>query len=379
MTLAACKFIVRLSLCVTMLSTARAQGPSNGSSPPADTDSSFLHSLSIGIRGHFGTFMANLPKLQYVQDGYTMLGELDIVSQTNGRKSWQQSTNYPELGIGFLYGQSGASVYIGHIAAILPFINFHLFEKGPVSLNWRMGVGPAWIQKAFNPKTDYQNFVIGSHLNACINLLLSTEIRLLPRTSLDLGFSFTHISNGSMALPNLGLNTPALSAGFRYDLYPRQKRIRHTLPPIKKKTNFYLYSFVAAKQSLPLESATYLVNVFAVEALHDISRTSRLGGGINMTLDRANNRQIPNSPEFAFDRSKSHWQASLYAAYEYVVGNLSFPLQVGYYLYNNYPVNSIYEYMGVKYSFALHWSAGFALKAHLGNGDFLQWGLGYKF
>lgn len=362
-----------------MLRPALAQPPASFPDGVEAANSSFGHSLSIGLRGHYGMFMANVPKLQYVQDGHTILGELDIVSQTNGKRAWEQFANYPQLGLAFLYGQSGASVYVGHLVVVLPFINFHLYDAGGINLNWRMGVGPAWVQKAFDPKSDYQNFVIGSHLNACINLVLSSEIRLLPHTALDLGFSFTHISNGGIALPNLGLNTPALSAGLRYDLFPGQKRISRTLPPVKKKTNYYLYAFAAGKQSLPLESAVYLVNVFEAEVLRDLSRTSRLGGGINMTLDRANNRQVPNSVDFAFDRSQSHWQASVYAAYEYVVGNLSFPLQAGYYLYNNYPINSVYEYIGVRYSFTPHWTAGFALKAHLGNGDFLQWGLGYKF
>jgi hypothetical protein len=323
--------------------------------------------------------MADAPKLQYVRDGHTRMVELDVMAQTTGKRSWQQTAHYPQAGLAFLYGESGASVYIGHIAAVLPVISFPLYEAGGITLNGRMGVGPAWVQKVFNAGTNYENFVIGSHLNACINLMLSSEIRLLPRASLDLGVSFTHISNGGIALPNLGLNVPALTAGLRYDLFPRQTRIKRTLAPVKKKTSLYLYSFVAGKQSLPLKSAVYLVNVFNLEALRDLSRTSRLGGGINMTLDRAGSREVPYSPTFVFDRSQSHWQASVYAVYEYVVDKLSFPLQAGYYLYNKYPVNSIYQNIGVKYRFAAHWSAGFALKAHLGNGDFLQWGLGYKF
>lgn len=328
---------------------------------------------------HCGSFIANKPKLQYVQDGYTFLGEFDILSRTIGTRPWQQFANYPKIGLAILYGQSGASTYIGHVAALLPFVNFQLYETGGITANLRMGVGPGWVQKVFNPETNYQNLVIGSHLNACLNLMLSTEMRLLPHTFLDLGFSFTHLSNGSFTLPNLGLNIPALTVGLRYDLFPEQKRLHQYVPPPKKKINYYLYSFVAGKQSLPLESAVYLVNVFNAEALKDFSRTGRFGGGINMTLDRANSIQVPYSPTFAFDRSMSHWQASVYVAYEYVIGNLSLPIQVGYYLYNNYPVNSIYQNIGIKYRFAPHWIAGFALKAHLGDGDFIQWGLGYKF
>ena len=328
---------------------------------------------------HYGSFITNVPKLQYVKNGYTVLGELDVSSQTTGTRSWQQSSNYPEIGMALLYGQTGASEYIGHMAALLPFMNFHLYETGGISANLRLALGPAWVEKPFNAETNYENLVIGSHLNACLNILLSTSVRILPRTDLDIGFSFTHVSNGSFTLPNLGLNIPSFSAGLKYELFPTQRRIHKVLPPMKKKINYYFFTAVAGKESLPLESAVYLVNVFNVEALKDFSRTGRFGFGINMTLDRANSIEVPYSAIFAFDKSMSHWEAAVYGVYEYVIGDLSFPLQVGYYLYNNYPVSSIYETAGVKYRFAPHWCAGFALKAHLGNGDFIQWGLGYKF
>jgi hypothetical protein len=342
-------------------------------------DSSFLHSLSVAVRIHYGAFMDQQAKLQYVEDGRPFLGEIDLLSQTTGKRPWQQLSGYPQFGLAFLYGKSGANVYIGHLAALLPFVDFHLLHGRIATTNLRLAVGPAWVEKEFNPETDYQNLVIGSHLNACIELMLSTDIRLFPRTALDLGLSFVHVSNGGFKLPNLGLNIPSLTAGLRYDLFQEQRRRNRPLPPAKKKVHYSLYSFVAGKQSIALESAVYLVNIFNLEALKDLSATSRLGGGINMTLDRANAHEIYGSPTYAWNRGPSHWQAALYVAYEYVLGDLSFPLQVGYYLYNNYLVNSIYQAVGVKYKFAEHWSTGFALKAHLGNGDFLQWGLGYKF
>jgi hypothetical protein len=375
-------FCVATTLCLLILQSSLGQtavlSPGIAGQQPVPNPS-FFHSLSVATRIHYGTFMDNQAKLQYVQDARTFLGEVDILSRTNGAKPWQQPSNFPDLGLAFLYGQSGANAFVGHLAAVLGLVDFHLFPTKFVSTNLRLALGPAWVQKAFNPKTDYQNLVIGSHLNACLNIMLSEDIRLFPQTALNLGFSFTHVSNGGFKLPNLGLNVGALTVGFRYDLFPEQKKWRRTLPPAKKKINYYFYSYVAGKQSLAPESAVYLVNVFNLEALKDFSRTGRFGGGINMTLDRANANEVPGSPTYAWSRSASHWEAAVYVAYEYVLGDLSFPLQIGYYLYNNYPVNSIYQTMGVKYRFASHWIAGFALKAHMGNGDFMQWGLGYKF
>jgi hypothetical protein len=194
------------------------------------------------------------------------------------------------------------------------------------------------------------------------------------------------------------LNPTALSAGIVVDLHgPLHPQSRDRLPrvpplrdpdqqtelpspelPVNKKWGYYIYSFVAAKEAFPLESPVALVNVLNLEAMKDFSHTGRWGGGINLTYDRALSNEVANSGTFVFDHSKSQLEASIYAAYEYVVGRISFPFQLGYYLYNNYPVNALYEMVGVKYRVTPHWILGMALKAHLGNGDFIQWGLGYK-
>lgn len=339
----------------------------------------FYKTLSIGLRGYYGFIDPSLPKLEYVLDSRPFLAELSISTQTTGKKSWQQSNGYPELGVSFLYGNSGSREYIGHITALVPFIQFPFFKTSVFYGGVRVGMGGAWVEKIFNPQTDFKNLIIGSHLNFCSNLMVLAGLLVLPRTYLDIGVSLTHISNGSMKLPNYGLNPLSLSAGIKYDLHPPLTMIRRTIAPTENKWAFYLYTFAALKESYPLESPLYLVNVLNLETMRDFSHTGRYGGGINLTYDRALTSEVYNSPIFAFDKSKSKLEVALYLAYEYVAGNLSFPVQLGYYLYNNYLISSFYELVGIKFRIAKHWILGAAVKAHYGEGDFIQWGLGYKF
>jgi hypothetical protein len=344
-----------------------------------ESSQDFYKRLSISLRGYYGFIDPSLPKLEYVLDSRPFLTELSISTQTTGKKRWQQSNGYPELGISFLYGNSGSSEYIGHVTALVPFIQFPFFETSVFYGGVRVGMGGAWVEKIFNPQTNYKNLIIGSHLNFCSNLMVLAGILVLPRTRLDFGISLTHISNGSMKLPNYGLNPISISTGIKYDLHPPLQMIRKTIPALEKKWGFYLYSFAAFKESYPLESPLYLVNVLNLEAMKDFSHTGRYGGGLNLTYDRALTSEVYNAPTFAFDRSKLKLEVALYLAYEYVAGNLSFPVQLGYYLYNNYLISSFYELVGIKYRIAKHWIFGAGIKAHYGEGDFVQWGLGYKF
>ncbi len=344
-----------------------------------DSSMNFYNTLSIGFRANYGFIDPSLPKLEYVLDSRPFLAELSVSTQTTGKKRWQQLNGYPELGISFMYGNSGSREYIGNITAVVPYIQFPIFKSLLFYGGVRVGMGGAWVEKVFNPQTDYKNLIIGSHLNFCANLMLLAGMFVLPRTYLDFGISLTHISNGSIKLPNYGLNPVSISAGIKYDLHPPLTMIRETILPLKKKWEYYLYTFAALKESYPLESPVYLVNVLNLEAMRDFSYTGRYGGGINLTYDRALTAEVNNSPTYFFDKSKLKLEVALYIAYEYVAGNLSFPVQLGYYLYNNYLISSFYELVGIKYRISGHWILGAAVKAHFGEGDFIQWGFGYKF
>src|ERR1700721_465143 len=171
-------------IAIVLFHPAAAQNP-----PP-----SFFQSLSIGASLNYGfTNPANI-KLESIQDRHSFLGEIFISSQTTGQKTWQQSSNYPSIGLDFLFGQSGSRQYIGGLAAVFPFVNSLVIRKDNFRLGWRFGIGPGWVQKPFNAQTNDQNLIIGSHLNACINFQLSSSIKIWQKVFLNLGLSFTHFS-----------------------------------------------------------------------------------------------------------------------------------------------------------------------------------------
>ncbi len=341
--------------------------------------SSFFNSLSVSTSAYYGFNNSSNPKLETVENSHPFFGQLDISFQTTGKRIWQQVNGYPEIGLSLLYGNSGASQYLGNIAAFFPFVNFPLYSRHFIKIKSKFGLGLGWVEKPFDPESNFENLVIGSHLNACMQIQFSAEMKIQKHLNLVVGVSITHLSNGSIRLPNLGLNIPALSAGLKYTMNPALSKIKSDIKEFRKKVNYYLFTFVAIKEAYPIESPLSFVNLVSFEILKDYSYTGRFGGGINLTYDRALRNEVVNSITFAFDKSKLKLEASIYGSYEYVLGNLSIPIQLGAYLYNNYPVTEIYEMIGLRYRFFDHWIAGIALKAHFSNGDFIQWGVGYKF
>jgi hypothetical protein len=338
---------------------------------------SFTSSLSAGIKGHYGFFMVNQPKAEYVRDSHTYFGELCIGHQTDGSHAWQRVNYNPQVGLSILYGNTGSREFIGNMAAVFPWIRIPLLKGRHASTAFRLGFGAGWVQKPYDKENNTKNLIIGTHINGCISMLLEQEWRLQKHLFLSTGVSFTHLSNGSIVLPNLGLNIPALSLGMRYAVQgAAANNTRQPLPPMPLQWHYYALSFAAGKQSYPLQSPVYLVNTLLLEALKDYSHNGRFGGGLNITYDRSLSKE--KEQVYEFERNDPFWQISVYGAYERVIGKLSIPVQLGMYLYNKYQFNAMYQVMGLRYRFWPHWMAGVQLKTHMGKADYIQWGIGYK-
>jgi hypothetical protein len=343
-----------------------------------DQPKKLRQSLSLELNGHHGFFIANQPKSQYLRSSHADFGELVLTAQTTGNKQWQVENYYPRIGIAILYGSPGSDQYLGKLTAIYPFVNFPLIRSHSFYTGFRLGLGAGWIQKPYDKYTNYKNLMISTHINACISMMMQSELFLCDRISVQAAISFTHLSNGSVKVPNLGLNMPAVSAGLRYLFNPSPALVNKTKISFKKKWNHYVYALAAAKQTYPLESSTYMVAILNMESLRAFSRTGRFGAGVYIAYDKSLSKEQKDAPTYAFDKSLPQVQASIYGCYEHVIGKLSIPLQAGVYVYNQYQINPLYQTIGVRYRFTPKMNVVLQLKTHFGKADYIQWGLGYK-
>jgi hypothetical protein len=342
---------------------------------------------SLGLNAFYGFFIANQPKSLYLRNDHSRMLELSISRQTTGRRQWERESNLPRLGIGLMYGDLGSKEYLGKLTALYPFIHFPLLRAKRSVTSFRLGAGLGWVEKPYDKETNYKNLMISTHLNAAISLRLQTEWEIMRNIYLNAGLAFTHLSNGSVRLPNLGLNIPAITAGIRYERASGSALRSHELSGaetqfgrknFKRSTNLYLHGAFAFKQTYPLESQVQVVRILNVELTRSLSPVSRLAGGLNFSYDPSLSKEIYGAPTYTFDESAFQLQGSIYAGYEHVVGRLSIPVQLGLYFYNNYPINQLYQVIGLRYRFSPRWVASLQLKAHFGKADYIQYGIGYK-
>lgn len=330
---------------------------------------------SLGATGYYGSFLTNLPKADYVRDSWSSFAEIFWEKQTDGSKDWQLANKLPQLGVALFYGNTGSRQYMGHMAGLFSYAHLTLFRTPRFKSRFRIGGGLGWVEKPYDLTTNHKGVLIGSYINAYIQFMLLQEFRISSKLFVHAGLNFSHLSNGSTMLPNLGLNIPSLALGFRYGAGQPAFQFRRL--PFEKRFRFSLFTAAGLKQFPWIKGKRYTVNLLQAEAMKKFSYADAWGGGLAFFYDRS--LEVDPSGVLTVKRTGNKLQAGLYLAYEHDFGRLSLPVHLGTYVYNRDINAALFQQIGLRYRINEQWRLQFLMKTHSGKADFLHLGAGYQF
>jgi hypothetical protein len=344
---------------------------------PAQTKTgSTLNNLSVTVQQYYGSFVTIAPKAAYIRDSYSSFTEISVSRQTDGSKGWHSLNNYPQTGIGLLYGNPGSHKYLGKSVSLYPYLSFAVLRRKTFKSSVRLGTGIMWIEKPYDIRTNHKNILIGTHLNNYIHLSQENEFRISSTVSFNAGLAFAHVSNGSIKLPNYGLNFFTLTSGIRFSF--NQTGSKDTVASIDdQKKQIRLLVSTGAKQTPWVGSPRYVIGLLSTEVVKPVSRADNIGGGVDIFYDPS----ITKDPSgYAKTKDKlENVQVGFTLFYERNIGRLTIPFQVGFYVINASNRGSIYQNFGARYQCSRHLSAFYNLKIHAGKADFIHYGIGYSF
>jgi hypothetical protein len=343
-----------------------------------DNKSSFFSKASIGVQGHYGSFLTTRAKAEYIQDSYASFGEIFFQKQTDKNQRWQRSHKLPQWGLSLAYGNTGSRKYIGNLYSVSAYVTTPLITAKGYRAAFRLGAGPGWVDKPFDIHSNPKNTLIGTKLNAYILMMLQNEIQLTPRIFLNAGVSFIHVSNGGTSLPNLGLNTPAVSMGLRYALQDEYiLPVKKTIDSFSRKIDYRIFASVGLKQAPWIGGRHYIINVVQAELGKRFAFNHVYGAGVVAFYNRSLEYDPLENPDMK--KNKKRLQAGVYGFYEHFFGKLSIPLQVGAYVYNRDRFPFLFQQFGLRMQVSKHISSEVLLKIHSGQADFIHAGIGYTF
>ncbi len=353
--------------------------------PPLPADN-----YQIELRTHYGYFLHHHFELERFNSHFPSF-ELALQRPTFGKQRWESLYNYPIVGVAAFYSPMGGFEELGKVMAVYPFISFPLNENTDNRLNFRLGVGLAWITKMYDPIENYKNYAIGSHLNAAASLYLDYRKRISRRFTFVASGGLTHFSNGSTKTPNFGLNILTASAGLTWYLNRPNPYLDKKFLPILRKFEYdnkrlfsvdVMQSFGTRDMSQQL-GKRYFVSNTAVHVLVPVSMKGKLGLAMELTYDGSDKgvldqREIIEGKDL-YSSNVDLLKPGTGIVYEMMLSRASFLFQLGFHLAGAEKSDGyLYEKLGMKFRFSNNLFAVIALTAHGGRADFIGYGIGYQ-
>ncbi len=190
---------------------------------------------------------------------------------------------------------------------------FYLFQGARIAriasrlscnYEWNFGLSTGW--KPYDETTNPYNKVIGSHLNAYLNVNFYLNWMLLRHLDLFSGVSLTHFSNGNTQIPNAGLNAIALQLGVVGNFNRRDhsipKVVRGLVPRFHRYFNYDLVLFGSwRRKGIAIGDARYaLPDAYTVlgvnfATMYNLSYKFRLGVSLDAVYDGSANVYLANT------------------------------------------------------------------------------------
>ncbi len=248
------------------------------------------------------------------------------------------------------------------------------------SWTYRGGFGFATNFVPFDEDANPLNELVGSTQNCFVDIAFLGRYHLNSRFLLGLSAGFKHFSNGSSQLPNYGINMFPAAVSVHY-LIDEQVPDFSQFEPLPRYQPHYRVNLNAAtgQKQYSRETGYYTKSTLGINVLKQFSYKYRAGVGVDfMYAGGYRERQNISDPAL-LDRLA----IAVVGSWEWVFRpRIYIPIGIGVYLNRN-PLNDdnnwFYERVGIRYAVSEHLFAGITIKAHKGNADYFEWGLGYTF
>ena len=322
---------------------------------------------------------------------------LQVAKQRTGEKSWESLFNYPTIGMGLLLSNY-YNEELGTPLGIYGFFHTAMLQRNRLSLNYitRLGFSTSWNK--FDIYDNPYNEAIASNLVAYVNLGLDFKYSVSSKLDLVLGASLTHVSNGNIKNPNLGVNSFAPNLRINYYYRDKPTLLKNSNSPVLNKREWTFSAFGGTKHltyhdfpSVSLEEqyegVRYYMTGLALGFNQRIGRVLKVGVGATVLYNTTINSQIIAENNLLKNTnsgfSNDKLRVSLNTSHELIINKTSVIIQPSFYIRDKEELirsKVFHQKIGLKYHFNEHLYGMLLLNAtDFSRADFFEWHIAYAF
>ncbi len=259
--------------------------------------------------------------------------DINILKRTTGNKEWQVRRKKPLVGLGITYTNYGIDSIYGKCIGLYPVLELPIVRGENLEWTCRFGLGVGYITKRFEryPSWDTVNNLIGSHMNNFT--LFTTQLRYKASHNLHVhaGFNFSHLSNGSFRLPNLGINMYGGHIGVRYFPVtdaPQERNVQAEQLPNRWMVQARVGMGITEFNNV--DGPLYPVYAATLYASRRYGSRNKILAGIDYSyFTSAYAFMRFNEIEIGNERANS-WEGVIFIGHEFLFGKLGIVAQVGF-------------------------------------------------
>ncbi|MCA1750570.1 MAG: acyloxyacyl hydrolase [Flavobacteriales bacterium] len=329
--------------------------------------------FEIEVGGVGGFLMPHHSDMDYLVDGHIRGIEAALHFPADGSKDWHHHFNFPSWGV-------SASVYdlgsprLGTGGAALAFLDMPLDGRRRFGIT--AGIGAGYVSRPFDPETNFHNGAIGSRLNSALEMTAYGRITFSERWTAKAGIGVRHFSNGSMQVPNSGINLAVAKIAVQYSARNAAVPERRVPDTEKETARIYAGGSGGLKQALPYGSSRHAVgNAFLN---YQKRATAKSGWGFEAGINY--NAALSSRAEDAGRVAASTENLRAYLAAQYMLHLDPFALrfQAGSYLFPEFEDDGLVFF---KYHLLYSldkWQFFVGLKSHFAKADNIELGIAYR-
>ncbi len=305
-----------------------------------------LNSLAGKVFRHEEKFTLPIPAL-------TTGTDVNVLWRTWGRKPWHQWRHYPRLGIAAAMIHYGIDSVYGTTWGLYPNIIFPLLHRRHMEWTLRVGNGIGFVTRKYsraNP-VNTVNVAISSTINDFIMIRTDGVYTINDHWTVNAGAFVTHISNGSVRKPNLGVNVAGISAGLCY--YPVTVHPVRVQWPFKRPRDRYL---IQARYSMSLVSAftnggpLYPVYIGTAYMSRRWRGNNKAFAGIDYSWHSSTRAYLRDNGLEQGREGAQSYKSAIIAGNEFLMGRVGILLQAGVYVKKDYlQRQDVYEKVTLNY------------------------------
>lgn len=313
------------------------------------------------------------------QLGNTAIATVDfgVGARIAGPEYWKAYWNNPYFGLGLSFDRIFNQI-TGNRLSAYAFLENPFAKTEKWDFGWSCGFGVSYVTNTFDSVDNPENQFIGSHLNAYISLGFGANYHPSNKVTCYAGVRFSHSSNGTIQLPNKGLNLLQLEVGAKINK-SRLSRKDFEIPVYQDKnsiakTNSVFVTLAPIYNSSRISLEHFFSGEFTVGYRRKFHPCFAYGGGFDLMYDGSlTDNYRP------YGDVKNAFAESVFGLVEAYWGGFSVRGGIGVYLHRGVNFSlPYYERIGAFYAFGRKQSfyAGVSIKAHAAHAQFVEWTFG---